>query len=136
MVLAAASALLCGCTSTTHPDGTVICGTHLPTGANAVLPDLLQNPGPSPATGPAPVADRLPPQVPASSLPAPLTYVRVSSSCDRGAIVVVTPADTAKLGLVVRAGDQALTVLGLALHGPVTVQAWQNGVFAGSLQLS
>jgi hypothetical protein len=32
--------------------------------------------------------------------------------------------------------DHALTVLGPALNGPVTVQAWRNGVFAGSLQLS
>jgi hypothetical protein len=134
--VAAASALLCGCTYLTHPNGTVICGKHLPTGANAVLPDLLQNPGPSPATGPAPLTDQLPPQVPATSVPAPLSYVRVSSSCDHGAIVVVTPANTAKVGMVIRSSDQALTVLGLALNGPVTVQAWQNGVFAGSLQLS
>ena len=48
---------------------------------------------------------------------------------------MVTPAGGARLRIVARASDHHLVALVLDLLRPVTVQAWRDGVFVGSLSL-
>lgn len=134
-VLIAAS----GCAErATHSDGTTICGTKFPTGAKNVVPTPLRNPGPSPATGPAPTTDELPspPSDPAVADYSGATFVEAGGSCRQGAVVVVRPAANASLLDAVRAPDHGVAVLVLRLTGPVTVQAWRDGNFLGSVRLA
>ena len=112
----------------------VVCGTTLWTGAMTPVVWPLENPGPSPAVGGAPAADQLPPPL-GTGPESGEQYVRVSDSCKHGAVVVVTPAGDAHLRIVARASDHQLVALVLDLTRPVTVQAWRDGVFAGSLRL-
>ena len=111
----------------------VVCGTTLWTGAMTPAIPAVQRPGPSPAIGMPPAGDQLPM---AGTEPghANEAYVRVSDSCDHGAVVTVTPADAARLRIAARAKDHHLVVLVLDTSAPVTVQAWRDGVFAGSLR--
>jgi hypothetical protein len=124
-----------GCVRTTHPDGTTICGVHIPSGAMAIAALPLQSPGPRPPDEPTPATSRLPAQSdpPVDYLSA--TYVRTSPSCDRGAVVVVDPVDQARLVVDVRASDGEIAAIGLQLTGSITVQAWIGGVFQGSARL-
>jgi len=136
--LAAIGALLligaCSSYKTSAGPPVVICGTTLWTGAMTPVVWPLRSPGPSPAAGAAPAADQLPPPLAAGPEPNE-QYVRVSDSCKHGAVVVVTPADGAHLRIVARASDHHLVALVLDLLRPVTIQAWRDGVFTGSLRL-
>jgi hypothetical protein len=123
------------CARTTHPDGTFICDTHLPTGAMSAAVAPLSSPGPSPADGPAPTGSQLPPAAPAPPDYLTATYLRTSPSCARGAVVVIQPAGHAQLVVTVPASDGALAAVGLKLTGEVTVRSWVGGVFAGSAVL-
>jgi hypothetical protein len=134
-VLTAALALV-GCAGDpTHANGTVVCDVRIPTGAMAASVRPLQNPGPAPASGPAPAASELPPAV--SPPPDYLTavYLHTSPDCEHGAVVVVQPAENARLVVSVPAADGGVAALGLEVSGPVTVQSWVAGAFAGSASL-
>lgn len=125
-----------GCVRVTQPDGTHFCGQKIPTGAEVMVATPVQDPGPRPADGPVPIADELPAAAdPAVVHYAGAAFVRVSDSCGHGARVVVRPVLNASLLNVVRAKDHLVAVLVMQLTGPVTVQAWRSGKFAGSIRL-
>jgi hypothetical protein len=129
-------ALLGGCAVRyTHPNGTTVCGVKLPTGAESIGGTPLESPGV--VAGPAPAADELPaPLDPIDARYNSATWVRVSDSCDHGAIVTVRPVLNARLLTAIRAKDHHVVLLIMEVTGPVTVWAWRSGVFAGSLRVT
>jgi hypothetical protein len=113
--------------------GTTLCGTHINTGAEGFIFEPL-DPNASPPTGPAPQASSLPPPSTVDTVPS--DFVRTSPTCAIGAVVVVTPQDAARLSATVQANDGRITGIALVhLTAPVTVIAWVDGHFQGSLML-
>jgi hypothetical protein len=118
-----------------QPANARICDTTVPTGAaSPVFLRLRPSGGPPP---PAPTRSRLPSpvtaQVPNYSA---AKYVRTSQSCAVGAIVVVTPSTGSAVAITVPSKDGALAAIGLDVTSPITVQAWVDGKYQGSIHLN
>jgi hypothetical protein len=125
-----------GCTVTTQPNGTTVCGVHFGTGADTLV-GIPVDPHASPPAGPTPTVSQLPAQR-GDLTDAVLTsdeWVRTSPSCDTGATVAVDPVGNAGLDRLVRARDGGITLIILHITAPVTVSSWIGGRFAGSLRL-
>jgi hypothetical protein len=125
---------LAGCTRKYPGSGTTLCGHHVDTGAASILFQPLDPTIPAPP-GPAPVASSLPP-MPSVAYISGKDYIRTSPTCATGAIVAVTPRDAAFLDVTVPADDGRITGISLFhVTAPVTVAAWVNGTYQGSLIL-
>lgn len=130
--------LLAGC-SVTHSNGTILCGTRVPTGAVTVIFEPLDASAAPPApTGP-PAASTLPPvdSPQPENLGGAVSYIRTSDSCDRGAVVRVLPVDAARLAMIVPARDGKIAGIVLRqVTAPVVVTAWVANHYEGSLTVT
>jgi hypothetical protein len=133
-VLALALVLVvAGCERVYPGMGTTLCGTHINTGAEGFVFEPL-DPNASPPPGPAPTVSSLP--LPSTANIVPRDYIRTSPNCATGAVVVVAPFQDARLAVTVPAKDGRITGIALVhITAPVTVSAWVDGRFQGSLTL-
>ncbi|WP_433374729.1 hypothetical protein ACQPZX_04570 [Actinoplanes sp. CA-142083] len=131
--------LVAGCTFADNGKGFLeFCGTTIDTPPAVPVPDRLRMPGPAPDGGHGPTRDILPPKPPWDFNPPNRVdeYLEVSQDCDKGVVVNVDPVNNVYLIEKAEADDGHLAGLVLTLTGgPVTIQAWRGGVFAGSLRV-
>lgn len=135
---ACALSLLAGC-SVTHTNGTIFCGTRVPTGAAAIIFESLKtSAAPPTSTGP-PAVSTLPPvdSPQPENLAGAVSYIRTSDSCDRGAVVEVLPSNATRLAMIVPAKDGKIAGIVLRqVTAPVVVAAWVADHYEGSLTVT
>jgi len=118
-----------------QPGNSRLCDSVIPTGAmSPVFLRLKVSSGPQPV---APSRTSLPRPLPSGQRDySAARYVRTSSSCAVGAIVVVSPSTNASLVISVPSKDGAVAAIGLDVTSPITVRAWVGGHYQGALKLN
>jgi hypothetical protein len=124
--------LVGGCTTITQGDGTTFCGAHIPTGAEGMTFEPLDQAVPAPP-GAAPKASVLPRQQSGATTYGLAYFIRTSPDCAHGSVVEVLPASDTTLATTVPSDDGGIAGIIIWPTAKLTVYAWTGGTYQGGM---